>query len=117
MLVHLRHYKHEEVDFDDNRTTGESQTEDAVDRESEEYFGEDLDLSGTTWETVEYRGDPVQRREVELDGVTAVSLPENEEEQEEASDDLPGETVQIRYGGGVEHLENAVLVEAEDANP
>ena len=114
MLVHLRQYKHEEVDFDDNRTTGESQTEDTVDKEAEEYFGEELDLEGATWETVEYRGDPVQRREVELDGVTAVSMPDDEGE---ADGDLPGQTVQIRYGGGVEHLENATLVEAEDANP
>lgn len=113
MLVYLHQYKHEEVDIDDNRTTGESQTEDAVEKDSEEYFGGELDLSGATWETVEYRGDPIQRREVELDEVTAVSIPE----EIEPDDDLPGQTVQIRYGGGVEHLDNALLVEAEDANP
>lgn len=113
MLVHLQQYKREEVDIDDERTAGESQTEDAVDREPEEYFGGDLDLSGATWETVEYRGDPVQRREVELDGVTAVSMPQDQDTES----DLPGRTVQIRYGGGVEHLENAELVEAEDADP
>jgi hypothetical protein len=113
MLVHLRQYKHEGVDIDDERTSGESQTEDAVDKDPEEYFGGDLDLAGATWETVEHRGDPVQRREVELDGVTAVSMPDDED----GESDLPGQTVQIRYGGGVEHLENAVLVEAEDANP
>ena len=113
MLVYLNQYKHEEVDIDDNRTTGESQTEDGADREAEEYFGEELDLDGATWETIEYRGEPIQRREVEFDGVTAVSVPEDLE----ADADLPGRTVQIRKDGGVEHLENAVLIEAEDANP
>ena len=114
MLVHLHQYKHEEVDFDDNRTAGESQTEDAVEHDEEAYFGEDLDLDGATWETVEYEGDPVQRREVKLDEVTAVSIPER---PDEAGSDLPGQTVQIRYGGGSEYLDNALLVEAEDANP
>jgi len=114
MLVHLHQYKHEEVDFDDNRTAGESQTEDAVEHDDEAYFGEDLDLDGATWETVEYEGDPVQRREVKLDEVTAVSIPER---SDEADPDLPGQTVQIRYGGGSEYLDNALLVEAEDANP
>jgi len=114
MLVHLHQYKHEEVDFDDNRTAGESQTEDAVEHDDEAYFGENLDLDGATWETVEYEGDPVQRREVKLDEVTAVSIPER---PDEADPDLPGQTVQIRYGGGSEYLDNALLVEAEDANP
>jgi len=115
MLVDLKQYKHEEVQFDDERTTGESQTEDSLDKGSEEYFGEDIEeFDGDTWETVEYEGDPVQRREVKLDEVTAVSIPER---PDEADPDLPGQTVQIRYGGGSEYLDNALLVEAEDANP
>ena len=113
MRVYLHQYDHEEVDFDDNRTAGESQTEEGVDREPEGYFGEDVDLGADTWETVEYDGDPIQRREVELDGVTAVSIPGEPEE----GSDLPGQTVQVRKDGGVEHLENALLIEAEDADP
>lgn len=114
MLVHLHQYKHEEVQFDDNRTTGESQTEDTVEREPEEYFGDDLELDADTWETVEFEGDPVQRRKLTIDEVTAVSV---SADPEEGDGDLPGETVQVRRAGGVEHLDNAVFVEAEDTDP
>lgn len=115
MLVHLHQYKHEEVDFDDNRTTGESQTEDSVDTDGEEYFGETVsDMDAETWETVEYEGDPIQRRSVSLDGVTAVSVPQDGEEDDP---DLPGKTIQIRTGGGQEFLEQAVFVEAQDEEP
>ena len=38
MLVHLYQYAHEELQ-DDNRTAGESQTEEAVDHDPESYFG------------------------------------------------------------------------------
>jgi len=34
---------------------------------------EDLDVE--TWDTVEYEDDPIQRRSVTIDGVTAVSVP------------------------------------------
>jgi hypothetical protein len=116
MLVHLKQYKHEEVQFDDNRTTGESQTEDSVDKEPEEYFGHDLDdLDAETWETVEYEGDPIQRREVSVDGVTAVSVPE--EPTDEDDTDLPGRTVQLRFGGDTDYVEQAVIVEVQDENP
>lgn len=118
MLVTLYQYKHEEVDFDDERTTGESQTEDTVDREPEEYFGGELDLDVATWETVEYRGDPVQRRELSLDEVTAVSMPSDPESDAGSDDpDLPGTTVQVRRRGHDEQFENATLVEAEDREP
>lgn len=116
MLVHLQQYKHEEVQFDDNRTTGESQTEDSVDKDSEEYFGENLDHSEIeTWETVEHEGDPIQRRDVSIGGVTAVSVPQ--EPTAEDDTDLPGRTIQLRMGGGIEYLEQAVIVEAQDEQP
>lgn len=127
MLVHLYQYKHEEVQFDDNRTTGESQTEDTVDKDSEEYFGENIDqFDADTWETVEHDGDPIQRRSVTLSGVTAVSVPqdlntedEDDEELGNPSDDpdLPGESIQLRLGGGLEFIDNAVFVEAQDEEP
>jgi hypothetical protein len=122
MLVHLHQYKHEEVQFDDNRTTGESQTEDTVDKDSEEYFGENVEkFDADTWETVEYEDDPIQRRSVTISGVTAVSVPQdlNEEgDQEDESDsDLPGKSIQLRLGGGLEFLDNAVFVEAQDEEP
>ncbi|PSQ26492.1 hypothetical protein BRD03_10530 [Halobacteriales archaeon QS_9_68_17] len=116
MLVDLYQYKHEEVQFDDERTTGESQTEDSLDKGSEEYFGEDIEeFDGDTWETVEYDGDPVQRREISVSGVTAVSVPRDSTEDDDSG--LPGETVQLRMGGGVEYVERAVVVEAQDPDP
>jgi hypothetical protein len=116
VLVDLYQYKHEEVQFDDNRTTGESQTEDTVDKSSQEYFGEDVEqFEGDTWETIEYEGDPIQRREVSISGVTAVSVPKEPTEDDES--DLPGKTIQLRLGGGIEHLEQAEFIEAQDPNP
>lgn len=116
MLVHLRQYKHEEVQFDDNRTTGESQTEDTVDKEPEEYFGKNIDeFDLETWETVEHDDDPIQRREVTVDGVTAVSVPK--EPTGEDDPDLPGRTLQFRMGGGIEHVSQAEIVEVQDENP
>ncbi|MFC4543845.1 hypothetical protein ACFO5R_18115 [Halosolutus amylolyticus] len=116
MLVQFRQYKHEEVQFDDNRTTGESQTEDTVNPESEEYFDKDFDeFDVETWETVEYEGDPVQRRSVTIDGVTAVSVPK--ESIAEGDSDLPGRTIQIRMEGGIEEFDRAAIVEVQDENP
>jgi hypothetical protein len=116
MLVHLHQYKHEEVEFDDNRTTGESQTEDSVNKDSEEYFGENVEgFDVDTWETVEYEGDPVQRRTISVDEVTAVSVPQDSNEEDDP--DLPGRTIQLRLGGGQEFVEQAVFVEAQDHDP
>jgi hypothetical protein len=116
VLVDLYQYKHEEVQFDDNRTTGESQTEDTVDKSSQEYFGEDMEqFDGNTWETIEYEGDPIQRREVSISGITAVSVPKEPTEDDDS--DLPGQTIQLRLGGGIEHLEQAEIIEAQDPNP
>ncbi|PSQ49862.1 hypothetical protein BRD15_02760 [Halobacteriales archaeon SW_6_65_15] len=116
MFVNLKQYKHEEVQFDDNRTTGESQTEDTVDKDAEEYFGEDMDeFDAETWETGEYEDDPIQQRYVTISGVTAVSVPQ--EPTDEDDSDLPGRTIQLRTGGGIEHLEQAEIVEVQDDNP
>ncbi|ELY60487.1 hypothetical protein C491_04295 [Natronococcus amylolyticus DSM 10524] len=116
MLVHLKQYKHEEVQFDDNRTTGESQTEDTVDKEPEEYFGEDIDdFDLETWETIEYEDDPIQRRDVSVGGVTAVSVPE--EPTDDDDPDLPGRTIQLRLGGEIEYVDQSRIVEVQDEDP
>jgi hypothetical protein len=114
VLVHIYQYKHEEVQFDDNRTTGESQTEDSVDKDTGEYFGDDVEIDAETWETVEYEGDPIQRRELTFDGVTSVSV-----SADLNSDDpgLPGETVQVIREGTVEEFDHSRLVEATDHSP
>ncbi|AEH38241.1 hypothetical protein [Halopiger xanaduensis] len=116
MLVHLRQYKHEEVQFDDNRTTGESQTEDTVDKEPEEYFGESIaEFDLETWETIEFEDDPIQQRDVTIEGVTAVSVPKEETDADDP--DLPGKTIQLRMGGGIEYMDQAEIVEVQDLNP
>jgi len=116
VLVNLTQYKHEEVQFDDNRTTGESQTEDSIEHDSEGYFGRDIEeFDVETWETVEYEGNPIQRRYVTMDGVTAVSVPQ--EPTDEDDPDLPGRTIQLRLGGGIEYLPQARIVEVQDENP
>lgn len=113
MLVQIRQYKHEEVQFDDNRTTGESQTEDTVNPDAEDYFGTDMDdLDIETWDTVEHEGDPIQRRSLTIDGVTAVSVPR--EPTDEDDPDLPGQTLQLRMGGGIENVAQAEIVEVQD---
>ncbi|MFP8957311.1 hypothetical protein ACLI4Y_11315 [Natrialbaceae archaeon A-CW3] len=116
MLVHLQQYKHEEVQFDDNRTTGRSQTEDSVDKDAQAYFGESVEkMDVETWETVEYEGDPIQRRDVTLTGVTSVSVPDRPLEGE-GDAPLPGSTVQVHVDGGIESLEQAVIVEVQDSD-
>lgn len=115
VLVYLHQYQHEQVQ-DGNRTAGESQTEDSVNKDSEEYFGENIsDFEVETWETVEHEGDPVQRRAVTLDGVTAVSVPEKPAEDDDP--DLPGRTIQVRTGGGETFVPQVEIVEVQDHNP
>ena len=114
VLLHLYQYTHEELQYDDNRTAGESQTEDAVDQDPESYFGEELDLDADTWETVEYDDSPVQRRELVFDDVTAVSRPADPGAEDPS---LPGGPVQVRKEGSVEEFENTHIVEAEDPAP
>jgi len=114
VLLHLYQYTHEELQYDDNRTAGESQTEEAVDHDPESYFGEELDLDADTWETVEYDDSPVQRRELVFDDVTAVSRPADPGAEDPS---LPGGPVQVRKEGSVEEFENTRIVEAEDPAP
>jgi hypothetical protein len=113
MLVQLRQYKHEEVQFDDNRTTGESQTEDTVNPDADDYFGEEMeDLDVETWDTVEHEDDPIQRRSLTIDGVSAVSVPKQPTDADDP--DLPGKTIQLRMGGGIENVAQAEIVEVQD---
>ncbi|WP_266080877.1 hypothetical protein [Haladaptatus caseinilyticus] len=115
MLASFYQYQHEEV-ADGNRTAGESQTEDSVNKDSEEYFGTNIaELDVETWETVEHNGDPIQRRIVTLDEVVAISVPK--EPADDDDPDLPGQTIQIRTGGSEEFLSQAEIVEVQDANP
>lgn len=118
MLVHLHQYKREEVDFDDNRTTGESQTEDSVNPEAEEYFGADMDDLAPDveeWETVEHDSDPIQRRTITVGEVVAISVPQ--EPAEDDDPDLPGRTTQIRTGGGETFIPQVEIIEVQDENP
>ena len=117
MLVHLHQYQEEAADFDDNRTAGESQTEDAIDHDDEDYFGADVDdFDAETWETVEYDGDPIQRRSVSIDEATAVSVPQ--EPTDDDDPDLPGVTIQVRMAGGeAEYVPQSAVVEVQDENP
>ncbi|WP_227354813.1 hypothetical protein [Haladaptatus salinisoli] len=115
MLAHLHQYQHEEVE-DGNRTAGESQTEDSVNKDAEEYFGRSMDdFDAETWETVEHDGDPIQRRSVTIDEVVAISVPEKPADDDDP--DLPGRTIQIRTGGGETFVSQAKIVEVQEANP
>nr|WP_227376374.1 hypothetical protein [Haladaptatus halobius] len=115
MLAHLYQYQHEQVQ-DGNRTAGESQTEDSVNKDAEEYFGKSMsDFDVETWETVEHEGDPIQRRSITINAVAAVSVPE--EPADDDDPDLPGQTLQIRTSGGETFISQAEIVEVQDANP
>lgn len=106
MLVHFEQYHHDEAD-DAVRSEGDVDP----DRDPESYFGKD-DLEAEEWERVTEDGETLLRRSVSLDGVTAVSVP-----QEESHEDLPGKTIQIRKEGGEEYIDNAEIVEVQDREP
>ncbi|WP_458204505.1 hypothetical protein [Haladaptatus sp. NG-SE-30] len=115
MLVHVHQYQHEQVE-DGNRTAGESQTEDSVNKDTEEYFGTSMsDFDVEIWETVEHEDDPIQRRSITIDEVVALSVPE--EPADDDDPDLPGQTIQIRTGGEEQFIPQAEIVEVQDANP
>lgn len=109
MLVHL--YQYREPDTTDSVRSGDDVSPETS---SSEYFDVD-DLETDEWERVEIDGRVLQRRAVEYDDVAAISTPRDEGEGD--GDDLPGTTFQVRTGGGAEYVENAVLVEAQDADP
>lgn len=116
MLAHLHQYQHEQVE-DANRTAGDSQTEDSVNKDSEEYFGANIEnFEAETWETVEHEGDPVQRRTITIGDVSAVSVPQEPSEDDDPN--LPGVTLQVRLAGGdSEFVEQATIVEVQDEEP
>ena len=110
MLVYLHQYRE-----DDAKETVRSGTDVTPDTDESAYFGvDDLDLD--EWERIERDGRVLQRRAVEYDGVAAVSVPRDDGDGD-GDEDLPGSTLQIRTGGGTEYVENAVIVEAQDADP
>ena len=111
MLVHFEQYQRDEAD-DAVRSAGDV----APDRDADDYFGKD-DLDAEEWERVTEDDETLLRRSVTIDEVTAVSVPQDEEDEEEADDDLPGETIQLRIGGTEEYVENARIVEVQDRNP
>ena len=115
MFAHVHQYQHEQV-ADSNRTAGESQTEDSVNKDAEEYFGKSMDeFDIETWETVEYEGDPIQRRIIALDDVLAISVPENPADDDDP--DLPGRTIQVRTGGDETFISQAEIVDVQDSPP
>lgn len=106
MLVHFEQYQRDEAD-DAVRSEGSVDP----DRDSEDYFGTD-DLDAEEWERVTEDGRTLLRRSVTMDEVTAVSVP-----QEESDEELPGKAIQIRIGGTEEYVENAEIVEVQDRDP
>lgn len=87
VIVGFRQHKRDEADFDDNGATGRSQTEDAVDKRTEEYFGEDVDT---------FDAEP---RESSSTGASRASS-------------AVGQTIQSRMGG-IQFLELAEVVEIQ----
>ncbi|WP_251343079.1 hypothetical protein [Haloplanus halophilus] len=105
MLVYLHQYRE-----DDANETVRSGSEVAPEIDEEEYFDVD-DLTLDEWERVE-RGDRIlQRRTLDYEDVTAVSVPRD------GDGDLPGRTLQLRTGTETEYVDNAVLIEAQDNDP
>ncbi|SIR82957.1 hypothetical protein SAMN05421858_4009 [Haladaptatus litoreus] len=114
MLAHFHQYQHEQVESG-NRTAGESQTEDSVNKDAEEYFGKSMsEFDANVWETVEHEGNPIQRRAITIDEVVAISVPE---EPTDDDPDLPGQTIQVRTGGDETVIPQAEIVEVQDTNP
>lgn len=109
MLVYLHQYR--EADADES---ARAEAGDSVDHDTSEYFDVDS-LETDEWERFEYDGREVMRKTVEYDGVTAVSVPKDHLEDEDR--DVPGLTIQLRTQGGQEYVENARVVEVQEADP
>lgn len=118
MLVHLRQYGRD--DASESVTSG---GEVHPDRDPEDYFGTS-DLDSEEWERVD--GDEGEAtflvRTVTLDGVSAVSVPESESDDDggpapDDAEELPGRTLQLRRGGEQSYVEHAEIVEIQDSNP
>lgn len=116
MLVHLRQYRR-----DDAGDAVKSDGEVSPDRDPERYFGKS-DVGSDEWDRVDDADGSLLVRSVTLDGVSAVSAPEEESDEDDgpARDDveeLPGRTLQIRHDGEEEYVAHAEIVEIQDANP
>lgn len=110
MLVHFEQYHRDEA-----KDTVRSEGDVSPDRDPDDYFGtEDFEEKSDAdeWERVTEGDETLLRRSVSIEGVTAVSVP-----QEESNEDLPGKTIQIRVGGEEEYVENAEIIEVQDREP
>lgn len=108
MLVYLQQYSDDEA-----KETIRSEGEVEPDRDPDEHLDVDS-LDSETWERTELDGRTVLRRAVTYDDVTALSVPEDYPHE----GDLPGATIQLRTDGGeTEYVEQAVVVEVQDATP
>ncbi|WP_255170475.1 hypothetical protein [Natrononativus amylolyticus] len=110
MLVHVHQYRH-----DDAKETVRSGGDVDPDHDTEEYFDADDLAADEGWERTTYDGQTILRRAVSYDDVAAISVPQRD--LEETSDDLPGEDLQLRRGGGIETLERTRIVEVIDEDP
>lgn len=108
MLVYLHQYREGDATGNKQRDVG-----DDVEHDSEEYFNTD-DLTADEWEQFDYKGKSLNRKVVEFEDVTAVSVPKDHLEEQ---DDIPGVTIQIRTQGGQEYVENATIIEVTDPEP
>lgn len=109
MLVYLHRYR--EADADESARADEGGS---VDHDASEYFDVDaLDTDG--WERIEHEGRAMLRTTETHEGVAAVSVPKDHLDPDRA---VPGLTIQLRTAGGeTEYVENARVVEVQDADP
>ena len=110
MLVYVHQFRE-----DDAKGTTREDGDVGLDRTTEGYFDVD-DLDVDTWERVEVGDRTLQRKATTFDDVTAVSVPDDYTDPD--PDGLPGATIQLRTAGGeAEDVEDAVVVEVQDASP
>jgi hypothetical protein len=110
MLVYVHQFRE-----DDAKETTREDGDVGLDRTSEGYFDVD-DLDVDTWERVEVGDRTLQRKATSFDDVTAVSVPDDYTDPD--PEGLPGATIQLRTAGGeTEYVEDAVVVEVQDASP
>lgn len=110
MLVHLRQYRREDANENVRSEEGFE-----PDQSPEDYFDRD-DVGPAEWERETHDGETVEQRGISLDGVAAVSVPEQPAEGDDPN--LPGRTLQVRLaGGGQEFVPQAEIVEVTDDDP
>lgn len=108
MFVHLHQYR--ETDTNDVVRSG-TDVDPETDKDS--YFDVD-DLELDEWERVERDDDVVLRRMITYQNVTAVSAPQDSDDDLPGSTDLPGQTLQVRSADeGSGYVENVELVEVQ----